>query len=298
MMSGRQLRKRQGISSNHMSKCVEKQVRAVTPIESEAHLFEVSRKMLRADLMPRPNDSSLQQRERGFNRVRVDVSPNAHILTSAMIHRLMPHALHGLRIRAELIRDNHIHIGTDVLLNVLGQRPGLNVFGAEETQITAPLPDADHNLFVVQLRCATFAAILPAHIGLVNFNRAIQHWAISLNHRVADAMAEVPSGLVAYTECPLKLIGRHTFACFDKKQHSEKPCFKRKMRIVKNGLSRNGELVTALDAFVLPLRLNFKHVSALAAQALNPKGPAQSLQKFPAPLVRSKQVIHINQCHE
>ena len=47
---------------------------------------------------------------------------------------------------------------------------------------------------------------LAADVGLVGFHDAAQHLAGLVVHRGADAVAEIPGGLVGHTEHPLQLV--------------------------------------------------------------------------------------------
>lgn len=67
---GRQILKRQRISSDHMAQGINEQIGTATTIEPERHLLKVGFKMFRRDLMPRTNDAAFQERERGLNAVR------------------------------------------------------------------------------------------------------------------------------------------------------------------------------------------------------------------------------------
>ena len=48
--------------------------RVFPTIKTKLHLFEIGREMLRADLVPRPHDAPLQERERILDRVGVNVT--------------------------------------------------------------------------------------------------------------------------------------------------------------------------------------------------------------------------------
>lgn len=275
-----------------------KQIRAIPPIKPKAHLFEIGGKVLSADLMPRSDNSTLQKRKRGLDRIRMDVGSKADILTSAMVDRFVFHVANCFRVGAELVSNNDVNIGADVLLNVLRQRSRLDIFGTEETEISPALPDADDDLFVVQLSRSALAAILSAYVGLVYLDSAVKHRLIRFDHRVTDAMAEIPRGFITDSERPLKLIGRHAFACFHKKQDGEKPRFERKMGIVEDRLSRNAELVVTLRALEFLLRCYLEYVAALASQALDPERPAQPFQKLTATVIGPKHPVNINQGHD
>ncbi len=52
-----------------MPKRIEEQIRVIPAVETEAHFVQVSRKVLGADLVPCSDHATLEQGERGFNRV-------------------------------------------------------------------------------------------------------------------------------------------------------------------------------------------------------------------------------------
>src|SRR5208282_3281513 len=122
-----------------------KQIRVLPAIEPKGHLIEIGRKVLGADFVPRSNDSSLEKREGRLYRVRVDVATN--IFSGAMRYGVMGKLSNGLGITAEVIRENHVNVITDVFLNVLRQSARFNVLSVEEPQIAAALPNADHDFF-------------------------------------------------------------------------------------------------------------------------------------------------------
>ena len=72
--------------------------------------------MLCTDLMPRSNDSALEQAKCGLYGVGIDVAID--ILAFAMVDGLMlaenPSLVQGLGVSLEVIRHNHINIFADV----------------------------------------------------------------------------------------------------------------------------------------------------------------------------------------
>jgi len=97
--------------------------------------------------MPRSHNAALQEREGGFNGVRVDVTFDEDALP--MLNRFVlgiMHAspLHGEGVGHEFICHNHVNIVTDVLFDVLGECSSLHILSMEEAQITAALAKADH----------------------------------------------------------------------------------------------------------------------------------------------------------
>jgi hypothetical protein len=86
------------------------------------------------DSMPRSHDAALQQRERRLNGVGVNVTDNLDM--AAVFDGLVPcswdpAALHCEGIGRKVIRHNHVHILTDVLSDILGNRSRLHVFSVE-----------------------------------------------------------------------------------------------------------------------------------------------------------------------
>ena len=89
-------------------------------------------------------------------------------------------------------------------------------------------------------------------------------------------MSHIPSSFIRGFEFALQLLRGHAFLSRADHIDREKPLGKRQMRIVEYGSSRNGKLVTAIDAFIeianlirLTLRLKLKHAGGLATNAIN-----------------------------
>ena len=57
-----------------MTQGVNEQIGILPAIEAKFHLFEIGRKMLCADTVPRPHDATLQETESGFDCVGVNVA--------------------------------------------------------------------------------------------------------------------------------------------------------------------------------------------------------------------------------
>src|SRR5229473_1289187 len=88
-----QLFERQDRGGNHVSKRVEEQRMTLATIEAERHFVQIGRQMLGADAMPRADDSALEQRERGFNRVGGD---HETVFVPDVFFRAV---IHGLALR-------------------------------------------------------------------------------------------------------------------------------------------------------------------------------------------------------
>ncbi len=71
-----------------MTQSVDKQIGILAAIEPESHFVQISREMLCGDAMPRSDDAALEQRERGFNGVRMNLAVNVNL--RFVLNRLVP----------------------------------------------------------------------------------------------------------------------------------------------------------------------------------------------------------------
>ena len=141
LLSG-QFFKREYGGRNHMTQGVQEQVRALAAVESESHFVQVGWEMLGADLVPTSNDSALQERECGFDPVRGGISVNVNL--GGVVHALvstasMSRQVDCARIRWKIVGHDDFDILTNILLDVLRQRPLLRIFSVEEPQFAGPV---------------------------------------------------------------------------------------------------------------------------------------------------------------
>lgn len=229
-----------------MPQGVSEQIRAVPAIEAKFHLFEVSRKMLCRDFMPRSHDAALEKRKGGFDGIGMNVAYD--IASCAVIDGLVivPSGfLHRYDIRYMVIRENDFHVFADILADVFGERARLGIVTVEKPEIAVALTDADDHFLVIVLCDVALAAHLAANIGHIHFDFAIQHRLIGLRHRVPDSVAEIPCRLVADSDGALYLAGAHTLLCFAEQIGCCKPLLKRKMSVIENRAGQGGELIAA-----------------------------------------------------
>jgi|ERR1700721_505255 len=283
-----------------MAQGIQEQSLTLPAIKPELHLLEVGGEMFRADLVPRSDDAALQERERRFNGVSVNVAIN--VMTSAVIDGLMALTseasfVHRKRICGEVVGDNHFYFGTDVVFDVLRESSRLRIVRVEESQFAVTLTKADHDFFVSP-PSATFTVSLSADIGFVHLNSTVQHWAVNFFHGCSDAMAEIPCGLVGAfvlaPDCPLELVGAHAFLRFAEQESCEKPLLQRQMGVVEDRASRDGELIVAVLAVEeLFFRRKLDHWP-LAADAFRAIRPTQTHKQFAASFVGVEQVYNVN----
>lgn len=296
-----QLLKSQNRSSDHVPQRIHEEIGILATIESEFHLCEVSRKMLCADLVPRSDDATLQEREGVFDCVGMNVPVNINLVT--MTNGLVLSAFdassdHRFWIAGVFVRDHYFNIGAHSFFDVLRQRPRLNVASVKEPQFATTLPESDNNFLVAIRSVPSLAASLPtADERFVHFDSTVRHRAICLFHGSTNAMAQVPRGLIAHSESTFDLIGTHSFSGLAQKQHGHEPCFEREMGVVEYSLGKNAELVSALDTFKFLLRADLENTLAFASDAFHAEGPTEFLKQSAALFISGEHLRQIGECH-
>lgn len=284
-----------------MTQSFGEQVAILSPVKAELHLRQIPGKVLGRDFVPTSHDATLEQRKRRFDRIRVNVSFD--IDASRMLDGLVlrPHVakqrrsgiVKGFGVAAGIVRHNHFNRTANMLLNELRQRPAFNVVNVEESQIAAALPDAEHYVFV-GTTSALPAALDSADVGFVQFDGAGQWRTFNRRHCEADAMAQVPCGLVAHADGSLELIRRHALAGFAEQQDGEKPRFEGQLRIPEDRACSDAELVMA--GITDQDRAASGHF-ALAPDTFRSDGPAQTLQQVPATIFIGETRHEITKSH-
>src|SRR4029077_7656536 len=104
-----------------MAQRIDEQIGMLPAIESERHFFAVGLEMLGADFMPRSHDSELEKRERGFDRVGVDVSlrVNLEFVANRLVSAIPAKMFSGSAIRVVIIGEKNFHVFADILADVL-----------------------------------------------------------------------------------------------------------------------------------------------------------------------------------
>jgi hypothetical protein len=204
--------------------------------------------MLSAYAMPSANNTTLEKGKCGFNGVGVNVALNvdSHAVPDGLVSAIFSDLTGSTPVGLVIISEKHINIIGDILANIFFKGSRRDIVGMKEAKIAATLTDADYDFFVIPAMFLALAAILAAHERLIHFDFAAEFGFIALYHGSADAVAEVPRGLVSFdSERALNLAGTHSFLGFTQQHGSEEPSRKRQVGIVKDGVYGNAELVFA-----------------------------------------------------
>jgi len=113
-----------------------------------------------------------------------------------------------------------------------------------KADVAVPLHGTYHDSLVA-LVAASLAFHLATDKGFVYFDYAAQELHVYLVERGAYAVRQVPSGFVGHAQGTLELISGNALLGFYDEVDCQKPLPEWKVRIMKDGVSSNGELVAA-----------------------------------------------------
>lgn len=252
--------------------------------------------MLRAYTMPATHDAALEQRERGFNCVGVSVAlgVDAELVPNRLVPSLLAEFHRSTTVCAGVISKKYVEIFAQVLFDVLLERSTASIFCVEESKFAATLADSNDDFLVIEAGRLALVPELSADIGFVHFDFAVEHRSLRFDHRVPDAVAEVPRCFIADSERPLNLASAHALLGLAQQKRSHEPFRQREMAVIEDRARRNGELVIALFAveeLLFGLKLYHVHFAARAARTF---GPAQTSQQLPAAIFGREHRVYVN----
>ena len=204
--------------------------------------------MLCADTMPSTNNTALEKGEGGLNRVSVNVAldVNSHAVSDRLVSAIFADLTSSTPVGLVIVGKKHINIVSDILSDVSLKCSRRNIVSVKESEIAPALPDTDYDFFVVPSVLFAFATVYAADKSLIHFDFSAQFGFVDLNHRGADAMAEVPCGLVGLdSKRALNLASAHALLGLTEQYCSEEPSRKRQVSIVEDGVRGDAELVFA-----------------------------------------------------
>lgn len=204
--------------------------------------------MFRGDLMPSAHNAALKKRESRFHGVRVNVAVRVFLGMVDGLVEVLLHLVQRPRVDSRFVGQNNFDVAANVRIDDIPHGLRLRILSPDQTQISIALPDADNDGLVSSWPpLARFAA----YVGFVNLDSAAKFLRRYFQHGRPDAVAEVPSRLVADTERALNLTSRHAFLGFTEQVGRKEPFSQGQMRIVKDGAGRCAELVVAGVTIIL-----------------------------------------------
>lgn len=277
-----------------MAQGVEKKRVRLATIKTKSHFVQVGLQMLRGNLMPSSHDTAFQQRERRLGCIGMDFPVNVNLVL--VLDRLMFSSVdssfdHCLGVSSPLVSNDYVYIGADIFFDIVRQCAALNILSVEETKIAAALADADNYFFALS---AKFTGAFPADEGFIHLDCARQHRLFRLRHRRSNAMTEIPRCFVGNPQRALNLVCADSFTGLAEQKHNQEPRLQRQMRVVKNGVAENAELILAMSALMLLLGAYVGYGCALATWAFNTHRPTKPLKQFPATGIIRVKIVEVN----
>ena len=158
----------------------------------------------------------------------------------------MPRVLvRDARVDAGFVREDRLRLIGDVILDELAHRGTVGPGGNVHADVPLTL-DRGHDGGLI--RAEPLADVLPAtaDIGLVHLDDAgEQTVAFEFLERFANAVTQVPRGLVRDFERALHLVRGDTLPRLDHQVERHEPLEEREVRVVEDGPGRRRELVAA-----------------------------------------------------
>ena len=130
------------------------------------------------------------------------------------------------------------------LLNEIVQGLSNEAVDNLESGLAATLDGSNNDAFVAPVTVAD-ALLSTTYPSFIHLNLAAQFRRIGFGHGIADAVAEIPRGLVRDPDGSLDLVGRDAFLRLNHQVDGEKPFPQRKMAIMEDSACRHGKMVAA-----------------------------------------------------
>jgi len=147
-------------------------------------------------------------------------------------------------VRGPVVGIDGLSLVLGVLLDEIMQGLSVKAVDNLESGLAATLDDSNDDAFVASVTVAD-ALLSTTYPSFIHLNLAAQFRRVGFGHSVADAVAEIPCGLVRDSDGALDLIGRDAFLGLQHQVDGDEPLGKRKVAVMKDGSCRNRELVAA-----------------------------------------------------
>lgn len=287
---------------------IREDVRILPVIVAIRELGQVQGQVCLAHLMERANHAPLQQAPEGFQVVRVDAAP--HVLFPRVIDRLMRELLAQAEVAGVLIRGHQRHVIRDGFPHKAAHRHAIRRLDHLADHIAFTRDRAnDRGLAAVVLPLPLFLVpmlvrVLTANIRFIHFHFAHELAKAPVLHGGANAMAHIPGRAVGpAANDPLDLQGANAFLALQHQINDLEPGLERIVRVFKDRARNHGEAVAVPSATILrfadPMKraaLERKHLSVLAAWAVDAIRPTALLQEFLAGVFVLELRHHFRKC--
>jgi hypothetical protein len=274
---------RESVAGDQGENRVSEEIRVLAIVEAERDLIEVRRKMLNAELVVGTHDGSVEETPDALDRVRVHLADNP--LVGGMVHRFMACvSVPDADIRPVLVGVDRLGIVGDNIAQVGLDRGAVGVRCDTQADFTAALNRTENEGLVgpsvtARMPGASLLALLATDAGLATNKRLVglddsaQERSRLVFHRCANAVAEIPGGLVGDAEHSLELVCADALLGLDHHVGGEEPLPERQLRVMEDRPDANRELVPAgvtVELATLDDPRDFVRVAAGTTHAVGP----------------------------
>jgi hypothetical protein len=255
---------------------------AAPGVESKLLFVAIAMKMERCDVRPRPFEAAFEQRPEIFEAVGVDQTPDVllRVVDSFMDVQPVESRIDGVFVGVEIrpafdvAQDERIEASRiDCIYYV---RPHFPTPFQKSVNDSLADSAATANLFLAHV--GVHVPRLAADKRFVTLDGAAQLAKGARPHRLPDAVAHKPSGLLCDAERPAKLVGTDCILGIRNTPDSDEPFVESERRIFKDGHSLEAALLAAVAALEDGARGDFGNVFASALRtgriAIGPLDPA------------------------
>jgi hypothetical protein len=265
------------VALNQAKNCIPEKERIVAVVEAPFKFIEVGGKMLDADLMVGADHGPLEQAPDVLDGVRVNVAPDPFfggMIDGDMLCVGVPDAL---------VADPAVRVDRcrSVIYDLVQEAMECSTIPAAyeaEPDLAASLNGSDDDrLVAAAVRPAAASGALAAVPSLIGLDDPGELHPV-VGHRGADAMAEIPGGLIGDAQHPLQLVCANALLGLAHDVDGKEPLPQRQLRVVEDGADADAELVAAAVTIELPALddpRDFVRVAARAADAVRPAQPFQ-----------------------
>src|SRR2546423_8129443 len=243
--------------------------------------------MLLRNLMIRANDRTLEQRPYALNRVRVSLA--AHIFAQVMIDCFVARVLifNSVIGRPRISHNAFGRIIKAGFDEVMKRATIIRLLNLETNAAAALNRSENHCLANCAATLNNFLSTasvhvlsLAAYVRFVNLYNLFEKRCVSIRDSRAYTVAEIPCGFVGHAKRALELQSRHTFFSFAHQIDGQKPFSQRQVRVVKDSVNFDGELIAASITGEQAALVHARKLLRLATKTLYSVRPAKMFKVY------------------
>ena len=290
-----QLLQWQLLSIHQLQKSIAKQELVAAIVKPMLKLVQIGVQMFQTDFVIRTDDGALQQAPDAFHAVRM------HVAVDPFFRAVVDRAVFGVRVANAfvsrmLVRVDRLCLRLGILMNEGVKLFTVHVANHFETDFPMTFHGSNNGHFVLPVATPDVTA-LPANVGFVNLNGARERPCLSVRHCRTDSVTEIPRGLVSDANRALNLVRRNALLGLTHDVSRKEPFRERQVRVVKDRVGRDCELVAARITIVFRLLLKARDTLGLAPRAFDAFRPAKVCQIGAALFVIAELRNQLNEVH-